>query len=278
MISLTQRALGAIGLLALALEMANCAAAEPNAVAFSDEDRAYWAFQPVRRPAVPRVRQAEWVRNSIDAFVLARLETAAIGPSREADRRMLIRRVTFDLHGLPPTPAEVNDFLADSRPGAYERLIDRLLASPRYGERWGRHWLDLVRYAESDGYNQDAERPHAWRYRDYVINAVNADKPYDRFIAEQVAGDELAAKDPRSAAEALAATGFLRHGPRRDGAGGRLAPRAGVGLMLRGVRAGASIRSRAIRSPESFPSHPVPTCLTAVARPRPATPLPPVRV
>jgi hypothetical protein len=176
---------------------------------FSAEDRAYWALRPVRRPAVPRVANSAWGRGAVDTFILARLEAAGMKPMPEADRRTLIRRASFDLHGLPPTAEQVDEFLADQRPNAYERLIDRLLASPRYGERWARHWLDLVRYAESDGYNQDAERPHAWRYRDYVIAALNADKAYDRFIAEQVAGDELMPGD----AEALAATGFLRHWP-----------------------------------------------------------------
>ncbi len=184
-------------------------AGEPKPAAFSDKGRAYWLFQPVRRPSAPRVRDVAWVRGAIDAFVLARLEAAGIEPAPQADRRTLIRRACFDLHGLPPTAEQVDEFLADRRPDAYERLIDRLLASPHYGERWARHWLDLVRYAESDGYNQDAERPHAWRYRDWVIAALNADKPYDRFIAEQVAGDELAPDD----AAALVATGFLRHWP-----------------------------------------------------------------
>jgi hypothetical protein len=180
-------------------------AAEKNADPFSAEDRAYWLFQPVRRPAVPRVHNAGWLRNPIDAFVLVKLEAAGIHPSVDADRRTLIRRVYFDLHGLPPTPQQVDEFARDPYPDAYERLVEGLLASPRYGERW----LDLVRYAESDGYNQDAERPHAWRYRDYVIAALNQDKPYNRFVAEQVAGDELAPQDH----DALAATGFLRHGP-----------------------------------------------------------------
>ncbi len=182
---------------------------ETRADAFAAKDRAYWALQPVRRPALPIVRNAAWVRGAIDAFVLARLEADGIQPAPPADRRTLIRRAYFDLHGLPPTAEQVDEFLADRRPDAYERLIEGLLASPRYGERWARHWLDLVRYAESDGYNQDAERPHAWRYRDWVVAALNADQPYDRFVAEQVAGDELAPEDP----QALAATGFLRHWP-----------------------------------------------------------------
>jgi hypothetical protein len=176
---------------------------------FSAEDRAYWAFQPLRRPAPPIVKHRDRGRNPIDALILARLEAAGLEPAPEADRRTLLRRACFDLHGLPPTPEEVAAFESDPRPDAYERLIDRLLASPRYGERWARHWLDLVRYAETDGYNQDAERPHAWRYRDYVVRSLNEDKPYDRFLAEQVAGDELFPDD----FQALVATGFLRHWP-----------------------------------------------------------------
>jgi hypothetical protein len=191
----------------LVVGMAMTRSEEPSP--FSAEDRAYWAFQPIKRPNAPTVRQRDWVRNTIDAFILAKLEAAGLSPAAEADRRTLIRRACFDLHGLPPTPRQVEQFVNDTSPEAYERLIDRLLASPRYGERWARHWLDLVRYAESDGYNQDAERPHAWRYRDYVIRAFNDDKPYDRFIAEQVAGDEYFPGDH----EALVATGFLRHGP-----------------------------------------------------------------
>ena len=127
----------------------------------------------------------------------------------EADRVALIRRVTFDLTGLPPTPAEVDAFLADDRPDAYERLVDRLLASPRYGERWAQHWLDLAHYADSNGFEADAERPDAWRYRDWVVRALNADMPYDRFVALQIAGDEVAPGD----IDALIATGFGRCGP-----------------------------------------------------------------
>jgi mono/diheme cytochrome c family protein len=161
-----------------------------------DEARAWWAFQPLARPEPPAVGDAAWPRNPIDRFILARLEGAGLAPAPEADRRTLIRRLTFDLHGLPPSPEVVEAFVADERPDAYERLVDRLLASPRYGERWARHWLDLVRFAESDGYRQDAFRPEAWRYRDWVIAAFNADMPYDRFVIEQLAGDELAPDDP----------------------------------------------------------------------------------
>jgi hypothetical protein len=173
----------------------------------TDEDRAWWAFQPVREPKVPAPADDTWSRNEIDRFILAKLRAEILTPSPEADRQRLIRRVTFNLTGLPPTPAEVDQFVQDSKPHAYERLVDRLLASPRYGERWARHWLDLVRYAESDGFRIDEYRPSAWRYRDYVIRAFNDDKPYNRFVTEQLAGDELAPHDP----DALTATAFLRH-------------------------------------------------------------------
>jgi mono/diheme cytochrome c family protein len=170
------------------------------------EDRAWWAFQPVNEPPVPPA-PAGWSRNPIDNFIHAKLAAEGLEPSPEAERVALCRRVTFDLTGLPPTPAEVDVFVADRASGAYERLVDRLLASPRYGEHWARHWLDLARYAESDGFRADGYRPNAWRYRDYVIRAFNEDKPYDRFVQEQLAGDEIAPDDP----EALAATAFLRH-------------------------------------------------------------------
>ena len=175
----------------------------------------HWAFQKVSRPAVPLTESVPPHapgRNPVDGFVRARLATKGLSLAPEADRRTLIRRATLDLHGLPPTPQEVSDFLEDHRPDAYERLTERLLASPRYGERWARHWLDLARYAESDGYKSDRERRGAWHYRDYVIRAFNSDKPYDRFVGEQLAGDELTPED----AEAVVATGFLRHWPLED--------------------------------------------------------------
>ncbi|MEM7392128.1 MAG: DUF1549 and DUF1553 domain-containing protein, partial [Verrucomicrobiota bacterium] len=175
----------------------------------SDEDRAWWAFQPVNDPALPEpsAEDRTWGRNGIDSFVLRKLRENGLAPAIEAGRRELVRRVYFDLTGLPPTPEEVRAFLEDKEPNAWERLIDRLLASPRYGERWGQHWLDIVRYAESDGYRQDAFRPEVWRYRDYVIRSFNEDKPYDRFVKEQLAGDEF---DPGNK-EALHATMYLRH-------------------------------------------------------------------
>ncbi len=174
----------------------------------TEEDRRWWAIQPIQRPEPPVVTSDVTVRNPIDQFIAAKLTTAGLKPSPEADRATLIRRVTFDLIGLPPTPDEVATFLADDQPEADERLVDRLLARPEFGERWARHWLDLVRYADSDGYKQDDYRPNAWRYRDYVIQAFNDDKPYDRFVQEQLAGDELFPEDPA----ALTATGYLRHG------------------------------------------------------------------
>lgn len=155
------------------------------------QERSHWAFQPLNNQQIPEVRQKDLVRNPIDAFLLACLEQDALSFSPPASRRELVRRAAFDLTGLPPTPNEIADFLADDSPDAYERLIDRLLTSPHYGEHWGRHWLDVVRYAETAGYNADPLRPLAWKYRDYVIRAMNNDTPYDRFVQEQLAGDEL---------------------------------------------------------------------------------------
>jgi len=160
------------------------------------------------RPAVPSV-QHPGVRDPIDAFVFERLERAGIRPGQETDRVTWIRRVTWDLIGLPPSPSEVDAFVGDTMDGAYEKVVDRLLASPHFGERWARHWLDLARYAESEGFKADETRPNAWRYRDYVIRAFNEDKPYDRFVMEQIAGDELWPEDP----DARVATGFNRHYP-----------------------------------------------------------------
>jgi len=172
------------------------------------ETRKFWSFQPVKRPAVPAVKNKAWVRNPIDAFILAKLEAKGLQPNPPADRAALIRRAYYNLTGLPPTPEEVQAFAADRAPNAWEKVVDRLLASPRYGERWGRHWLDLVRFAESNSYERDGTKPFAWRYRDYVIDAFNNDKPYDQFITEQLAGDELAPRTP----ERLIATGYYRLG------------------------------------------------------------------
>jgi hypothetical protein len=160
-------------------------------------------------PDVPAIADDRPGTNEIDAFIVDRLRVEGLTPAPTADRLTLLRRATLDLHGLPPTPEQIETFLADRSPAAFRKLVDRLLASPRYGEQWARHWLDLVRYADSDGYKADHYRPHAWRYRDYVIRSLNGDKPYDRFVMEQLAGDEIAPDDP----EALVATGFLRHWP-----------------------------------------------------------------
>lgn len=183
-------------------------ASEPKSASTS-RSQPHWAYQPVTRPAVPAVKDARWVRSPIDALVLAQLEAKNIKPSPDADRATLIRRVTLDTWGIIPTPEEVKAFVNDKSPNAYEKLVDRLLASPRYGERWGRRWLDLTRHADSDGYNTDGTRPNMWRYRDYVIQAFNDDKPYNTFIKEQLAGDELW-PDRK---DALVATGFLRNFP-----------------------------------------------------------------
>ena len=185
-----------------------------------DSDRQFWAFQPPKRLDPPQTRHAGRVRNPIDAFVLAKLESKGLTFSPEADRQTLIRRAYFDLTGLPPEPSDVKQFIADKDPQAYEKLIDRLLASPRYGERWGRYWLDIAGYADSEGgkLSADLPRPFAFRYRDYVIRSFNADKPYDRFLMEQIAGDELADYEhapvvTQQMMDNLIATGFLRMAP-----------------------------------------------------------------
>jgi hypothetical protein len=181
----------------------------------------HWAYRPVVRPQPPSARGA--TRTAVDRFILADLEARGLTLSPEADRLTLVRRVSFDLTGLPPTPAEIDAFLADRGPDAYERMVERYLASGHYGERWGKYWLDTVGYADSNGYfNADSDRPLAWRYRDYVIRALNSDKPYDRFVQEQLAGDELAGYRPGgdvtpATMELLTATHFLRNAP--DGTG-----------------------------------------------------------
>ena len=170
----------------------------------------FWAFIAPKEPPVPPVKLKWWAKNPLDAFVLAKLESKGLKPAPPADRRTLIRRATFDLTGLPPTPHDIDEFLADSKPGAFERVIDRLLASPAYGERWGRHWLDVARYADSNGVDENLVYPNAWRYRDWVIGAINADKPVDRFIQEQIAGDLL----PDAGDDGVVATGYLALGPK----------------------------------------------------------------
>ena len=171
--------------------------------------RQNWAFRTPTDPAVPAVADACWPLNEVDRFILAKLEGAGVNPAPPADKRTLIRRATFDLTGLPPTPEEIDAFLADETPGAFETAVERLLASPAYGERWGRHWLDLVRYADTAGCNSDYPVPSARRYRDYVIAAFNADKPYDRFLREQVAGDLLDDRTEAQRLDWLATTGGL---------------------------------------------------------------------
>lgn len=220
-----------------------CRAAAPGL----EEGRAHWAFQPLSKAELPAVKNTAWPKNDVDRFILAKLEQNGLQPAPAADAATLIRRVYFDLIGLPPTPEEVEEFVralekeaqstqlsvlsAQSSPkegrvsklstehsalstsvSAYEALIDRLLASPRYGERWGRHWLDLARYADTSGTHNDLDRPHAWKYRDYVIRSFNDDKPYARFVAEQLAGDEIDGANE----ETLIATGFGRNGPSND--------------------------------------------------------------
>ena len=170
-----------------------------------DAKAKFWAYQPVKAPQTPDVKQKDWVRTPIDAFVLAPLEAKDLTPLPDADRATFLRRATLDTWGVIPTPAEVEQFVNDKSPDAYEKLADRLLASPKYGERQARRWLDLARYADSAGFQNDQTRPNFWRYRDYVINAFNQDKPYSQFIKEQIAGDEIAPDKP----EALIATGFL---------------------------------------------------------------------
>lgn len=167
----------------------------------------HWAFQPIRRPPLPGVKNANWVKNPIDAFILARLEREGVEPAPEADRTTLIRRLYLDLLGLIPSPAEIDEFVQDPHPQAYERLVERILTSPHFGERWGRHWLDLARYADSDGYEKDNPRPHAYRYRDWVIDAINRDLAFDQFTIEQLAGDLL----PNATLEQRMATGFHRN-------------------------------------------------------------------
>ncbi len=174
----------------------------------------HWAYQTPQKTAAPEVKNAAWPQTDVDRFILAALETKKLTPGADADRRTLLRRITLDLIGLPPTPAEVEAFLADTSPRAFEKVVDRLLASPRFGEKWARHWLDVARYAETTGKTVNFNYPHAWRYRDYVIAALNADKPYDQFIKEQLAGDLMKSDDPKIQAERMIATGFLAIGPK----------------------------------------------------------------
>ncbi len=183
-----------------------------------ETEKIHWSFQRHQRPAIPQLSDSShrfWMRNAVDAFILARLDREGLWPAPAADRRTLIRRICFDLTGLPPTPEQIDAFVASRDPLAYEKLVDRLLSSPHYGERWGRHWLDVVRFAETEGFEYDRHRPGAWRYRDYVIRAFNEDKPYDQFVREQLAGDEIAPGQ----VDMETAVGFYRLGAIRRNAG-----------------------------------------------------------
>ncbi len=174
----------------------------------TEEAKKYWAYQPVKRPNLPAIKDQAWVQTPIDAFILAKLEAKNLKPVKPADKAALVRRAYYDLLGLPPTPEQIDAFVKDQSPDAWPKLIDTLLASPHYGEKWGRHWLDVVRYAETNGYERDGTKPLAWKYRDYVIRSFNADKPYTQFVKEQIAGDEFVKFD----ADAITATGFYRLG------------------------------------------------------------------
>ncbi|MFN0111329.1 MAG: PSD1 and planctomycete cytochrome C domain-containing protein [Blastocatellia bacterium] len=207
-----------------ALQSKAVAAAAPESApvrapgySITDKDRSFWSFVSPVRPTVPKVKMRSWVKNEIDAFVLAKLESKGLRPSPAAEPRELLRRVYFDLIGLPPSPEEMAEFLKNPSEAAYQKAVEKLLASQHYGERWGRHWLDLARYADSGGYEFDYDRPHAWRYRDWVIRAINADMPYDQFIREQLAGDQLKPA-AETKPEDLIATGFVRSGPTVDNA------------------------------------------------------------
>jgi hypothetical protein len=201
-------------------------ATQPAAAAQISDASRHWAFQPPRQHPVPDVRHADWPKSQIDHFILAKLEQNGLAPAPPADKRTLIRRATFDLAGLPPTPQEVREFMDDESPDAFANVVDRLLASPAYGERWGRHWLDVVRYADTAGDGADYPVREAYKYRNYVIDSFNQDKPYDQFLREQVAGDVLAAEGPAEKyAQRVIATGYLavakRFGYRADSTGFR---------------------------------------------------------
>lgn len=188
--------------------LAFAVAAQDSHGSKADSRTDWWAYQPIVRPEVPVVNNTAWLRSPIDAFILAGLEAKGLQPAPEADRHALLRRVTYDLTGLPPTQAEIDAFLADTTDQAYEKVVDRLLASPQYGVKWAQHWLDLVRYAETDGYERDSKKPFVWRYRDWVVDALNADMPYGEFVTKQLAGDEL----PAAKVADHIATGYYRLG------------------------------------------------------------------
>ena len=182
---------------------------------FTPEEANFWAYQPVRDVAPPSVKEETWIKSPLDRFILAKLQEAKLAPAPSADKRTLIRRVTFDLTGLPPSPEEIDAFLKDESPQAFEKVVNRLLDSPHYGERWGRHWLDVVRYAETTANDANAVMRYAWRYRNYVIDAINRDLPYNQFIVEQLAGDLLPPTDDiNSRIRRMTATGYLMVGPK----------------------------------------------------------------
>jgi len=199
----------ALAFLASPGQAGNAQVEEIKEPAITARDRSHWAFQPLVRPVVPAVAHREQIRNPVDHFILQRLEANGLRLMPEAERHVLIRRLSFDLTGLPPTPEEVDRFVSDASANAYAQLVDRLLASPAHGERWAQPWLDLARFAESDGFEHDQVRTNAWRYRDWVIRALNDDLPYDQFVRMQLAGDELSPGD----SDAAIATGFLLSGP-----------------------------------------------------------------
>ena len=188
--------------------------AENKAWEITPQQKQWWSLQPIKKAASPKVKNSKWVKSPIDAFILQRLEASGLKPAAPADRRTLIRRAYFDLIGLPPTPEEVDAFVGDKAPNAYEKIVDRLLANPHYGERWGRRWLDVARYADSNGLDENTAFGNAWRYRDYVIASLNADKPYDRFLKEQIAGDLLPFANDAERNTNLTATAFLSLGPK----------------------------------------------------------------
>ena len=180
---------------------------------FTEKEKKFWAFQPIRDPRPPKIKKIKWIRSPIDRFILEKLEAQSLKPAPPADKSALLRRATFDLTGLPPTEKEISDFLADKSEAAFQKVVERLLASPRYGERWGRHWLDVARYADSSGNDEDHRYPYSWRYRDYVIEMFNRDLPYDQFVQEQIAGDLLPAdKAGEINRKGIIATGFLALG------------------------------------------------------------------
>ena len=202
-------------------EMTQAGVTQHDESGISEKDRQFWSFQPIRRSPLPPVKDSRWLANPVDAFIRATQEAVDLEPAPVVSKSKMIRRAYFDLIGLPPTPEQVEAFVTCRSPDAFVQLIDRLLASPHYGERWGRHWLDLVRYGESNGYERDHEKSHAWRFRDYVIGAFNEDKPYSQFVQEQLAGDEL----DEVTHDTIIATGFYRVGPWDDEPDDKIAAR-----------------------------------------------------